>query len=40
MLQQPDYEVVSVGSWPPDVVLWEVGQRNFMVEHLVPWAEP
>jgi hypothetical protein len=39
LLQLTEREVAAVGSLSPGVALWKVGQRSFVVEHLVSLAE-
>jgi hypothetical protein len=39
LLQLTEREVAAVGSLSPGVALWKVGQRSFVIEHLVSRAE-
>lgn len=39
LLQLTEREVAAVSGLPPGVGLWKVGQRSFVVEHLVSRAE-
>ncbi len=39
LLQLTDREVAAVGGLSPGTALWKVGQRSFVVEHLVSQAE-
>jgi hypothetical protein len=39
LLQLTDREVAAVSGLSPGTALWKVGQRSFVVEHLVSRAE-
>ncbi len=39
LLQLTDREVAAISGLSPGVALWKVGQRSFLVEHLVSEAE-